>query len=140
MKKLKLLWRILKTTDVDKFLIGFTGFLLLCSFVFMVVEPGVEHYGDGLWYAFTVFTTIGFGDIVATTTIGRLLTMLLGLYGILIVALIPGVLVNYYSEMSKMKANSSVAEFLDKLEHLSELPKKELDKISLAVKKKRYKL
>lgn len=140
MKKLRLLWRVFKTTDADKILIGFFGFVLLSAMIFVFVEPEIERYGDGIWYTFAVFTTIGFGDVVAVTPVGRILTILLGLYGIIIVALIPGILVNYYTEVSRIKANSSVAQFLDKLERLPELSKEDLEKISSAVKKKRYKL
>ncbi len=44
-------------------------------------------------------TTIGFGDITATTGIGRLLSVILGIYGIIVVALITSVIVNFYNEV-----------------------------------------
>lgn len=140
MKKLRLLWRILKTTDAHKIMLGFGGFVLVMAFILQIVEPNIETYGDGLWYVFAVFTTTGFGDIVAETALGRVLTMLVGLYGILVVALIPGVVVSYFTEMSKMRANASVAAFLEKLEHLDTLSQDELKAISGAVKHHRYKM
>lgn len=140
MKKLKLLWQICKTTDADKIVLGFVAFVLFSALIFTLVEPGINCYGDGIWYAFAVFTTIGFGDMVAVTLTGRILTILMGLYGILIVALIPGIIVNYYIEVSKIKANSSVSAFLDQMERLPELSHEDLEKISEAVHKKRYKL
>lgn len=44
----------------------------------------------------SVVTTIGFGDIVVVTTIGRILSVVLGLYGLFIIAIITSIVVNYY--------------------------------------------
>ena len=49
-------------------------------------------------------TTIGFGDLTPTTEIGRLLSVILGLYGIVVVALITSIIVNFYGEMKKEDA------------------------------------
>lgn len=46
-------------------------------------------------------TTIGFGDMTATSTIGRILPVILGIYGIVVVALITSIIVNFYGEMKK---------------------------------------
>lgn len=140
MKKLRLLWRILETTQTSKIMLGFIIFVLASALAFSTLEPGIRSFGEGLWYCFAVFTTIGFGDVIAITTAGRILTVILGLYGILVVALIPGVLVSYFMETSKMKANQSITEFLDKLERLPELSKEELKEISDKLKHRRNKL
>lgn len=136
MKKLKRLWKILKITNVDKMLIGFLLFILGISFVFLAAEPEVKTYGDALWYAFSVITTIGFGDYYAVTAVGRICTVVLGLYGILIVALIPGVVVSYYLEFIQNKMDETAGVFLEKLDQLS---KEELRDISEKIKKGRYK-
>ncbi len=44
-------------------------------------------------------TTIGFGDITATSLVGRLLSVILGIYGIIVVALVTSIIVNFYSEV-----------------------------------------
>ena len=53
-------------------------------------------------------TTIGFGDLTPTTEIGRLLSVILGLYGIVVVALITSIIVNSYGEMKKESANEAI--------------------------------
>ena len=45
----------------------------------MVQADGFDSFGDALWYSFAVVTTIGFGDVVATTLVGRIITVILGL-------------------------------------------------------------
>lgn len=62
-------------------------------------EPKFENFGDALWYCFAVVTTIGFGDYAASTIIGRILTVILGLYGLVVVAIITSVVVNFYNEI-----------------------------------------
>ncbi len=137
MKRLRLLWHILKMTGAHTIMLGFVGFLFLSAAIFTILEPGMTHYGDGIWYCFSVFTTIGFGDMVAVTIPGRLLTILLGLYGLFIVALIPGIVVNYFTEVSKRRLNQSTLGILDQLEHLPELSKEELEQLSASIRRNR---
>ena len=65
------------------------------------ITPGMT-YADALWYGFAIVTTIGFGDITATTRIGRIISVVLGAYGIIVVALITSIIVAYYGEMKKV--------------------------------------
>ena len=46
-------------------------------------------------------TTIGFGDLTPTSQVGRVLSVILGVYGIVGVALITSIIVNFYGEMKK---------------------------------------
>lgn len=137
MRRIKLLWRILQMTQVDKIISGFVVFTFVMALGLTIVEPGISTYGDGLWYCFSVFTTIGFGDITAVTFIGRSLTAVLGIFSLFVVAMIPGVIVSYFMEISKARAKSSIVEFLDQLEHLPMLSKEELTELSEKVKKNR---
>ena len=136
MKKSRVLLDILKTTNTDKILLSFIGFVFLCALGIWFVEPKIDTYGDALWFCFTAFTTIGFGDIVVTTLLGKLITIIISLYGILVVALIPGVVVSYYTGKLKMKTDESLFVFLDKLERLPELSKEELQEISKKAKER----
>ena len=105
-----------------------------------LVELDIQTVREGLWYCFVSSTTIGFGDIVAVTLFGRILTVILCVYAIFIVALIPGILVSYFIEFNKIKSNESVVAFLDQLEHLDTLSKEKLRELSKKVKNRRYRL
>ena len=50
---------------------------------------------------FAIITTIGFGDITAVTGIGRIMSVILGIYGIIVVSLVTSVIVNFYTEVNK---------------------------------------
>ena len=68
------------------------------SIILPFCEEGIETFGDALWYCFMLVTTIGFGDMTAVTTAGRLISVIVGLYGIVVVALITSILVNLYND------------------------------------------
>lgn len=140
MKKIKLLWKIFRSVGADKIIVGFVLFLLCVAYALKLIEPNIYTFGDGIWYCFSVVTTIGFGDYVAVTTLGRSLTIFLGIYGLLVVGLIPGILVSYFLEFTKIKADTSVLNFLDQLEHLDQLDKQELKELSNKIKARKYKI
>ena len=97
--RLSVLKKIIRKTYAVEILFGMLLLIVAVSIVLPGLEPGIERFADGLWYCFAIVTTIGFGDITATTGIGRLLSVILGLYGIIVVSLITSIIVNFYSEV-----------------------------------------
>lgn len=134
---LRRVWRILTRTGAIKIFISFLIFSCVVAFVLRFVEPQIETFGDGLWYCFVASTTIGFGDIYVITPIGRILTVIVAVYGIFVVAMVPGVVVSYYMEYLKMQEKETISVFLERLEKLPELSKDELKKLSERVRKMR---
>ncbi len=98
--KIKVLLKIVVSTFSLEVLLGLLIMMVAFSFILAAVEPQevIGSFTDGLWYCFAVVTTIGFGDIVATTAIGRILTVILGIYGLIVVAVITSIIVNFYNE------------------------------------------
>lgn len=107
--KLNILMNIIRETYVLEILLGLLMMIIACSTVFMTLEESMNDYGDALWYSFALVTTIGFGDITASTVIGRLLSVFLGMYGIVVVAIITSVIVNFYGEMRRMNGQKTDA-------------------------------
>lgn len=136
-KRLHLLFVVLRRSDIHKIMIGFLGMFLLCATVVMVVEPQVEGFGDALWFLWAVSTTVGLGDITAVTVPGRIATVACTLYAIITTALFTGVVVDYFNEERQRQYDESLTMFLDKLERLPELDREELVAISKKVKRNR---
>ena len=103
--KLNILLNIIRETYVLEILLGLLLMIIACSSIMSTLEPNMENYGDALWYCFALVTTIGFGDISATTLVGRVLSVFLGIYGIVVVAIITSVIVNFYGEMKRNHAD-----------------------------------
>lgn len=137
MKKLRILWGILKHTHADRILLGFVLFLLVDAAVIQIVEPDINRYGDALWYCYAVISTAGFGDIVAVTLIGKTCSVLLTIYTLFVVAIVTGVVVNFYTQLVELQRKETLAAFMDKLERLPELSKDELETISRNIKRYR---
>lgn len=108
---------------------GFVAWYFISALLLMLAEPDITRYGDALWYSFVACTSIGFGDIVAKTSVGRLLTMLLTVYEIVIVAMFSGTVVSYYLEVVHRRENEVLMGYMDKLAHLTELSGEELQQI-----------
>lgn len=87
---------IIQRTFVFEIILGLISLIVSFSFIFTLFEE--ITYPDALWYCFAVVTTIGFGDIVVTNVVCRILSVILGLYGILVVAAFTSVIVNFYNE------------------------------------------
>jgi voltage-gated potassium channel len=71
-----------------------------------ISERGVEGsniktFSDGLWWAVTTVTTVGYGDRFPTTTEGRLLAVLLMITGISLVGVITASVAAWFVKMSQ---------------------------------------
>ena len=134
MENIRLFWFIVKKCHFDKFLIGFVISFFVAALIIQAAEPGIGNYGDALWYTFVSCTSIGFGDFAATTFIGRILTVYITCYEILLVALLSGVIVSHYLEVIHRREDYTATVLLDKLMHLTELTPEELAKIESKAK------
>ena len=101
--RLDLLREIVQRTYAAEIIFGLLLLIASFSFVLRYTDRAAfgGEYTNALWYCFAVVTTIGFGDMTATSAIGRILTVILGVYGIIVVALITSIIVNFYGEMKK---------------------------------------
>lgn len=121
MKNTELFYLIFKQTHMDKFLLGFAVYYVFTCLVLWVVDPSLSHVGDAFWFGFMVITTIGFGDFTVTSFIGRLVTALLGIYGIVLFGFVCGVGASYLFEKTRIGREESVSQMVWQLEHLDQL-------------------
>ncbi len=101
-KPQQVLWHIVKVTHFSKFILSFVCYLFLAALILLFTEPAIKTFGDSIWYSFVTSTTTGYGDIVVTTAIGRIVSVILSLYGLLFFGCLSGIVVTYYMEMNKL--------------------------------------
>ena len=135
MKKIRVLAIILKRTKADRVLSGFLLFLFAAALIIQIVEPDINRYVDALWYCYAVISTAGFGDVVAVTFIGKVCSVLLTIYSMFVLAIVTGVVVNFYSQVVETHSKETLTPLMNQLEHLPELSKEELEAISQKIKK-----
>lgn len=100
---MRTLKKILKKTGADKMLMSFVGFIFFDALIIYICDPAVKSYGDAVWYCYDVISTTGFGDVVVSTPIGRACSVILTIYSILVIAIVTGVVVSFYTELIKEK-------------------------------------
>ena len=106
--KLDVLKEIIRKTYAAEIISGLLLLIVAFSYMLKFTDEAFTSFEEALWYCFAVVTTIGFGDLTPTTSIGRVLSVILGAYGIVVVALITSIIVNFYGEMKKESAKQTV--------------------------------
>jgi voltage-gated potassium channel len=66
-----------------------------------VEGSNIKNFADGLWWAITTVTTVGYGDRYPTTTEGRLLAVMLMFMGISLVGVITASVAAWFVKMSQ---------------------------------------
>lgn len=72
------------------------GSVLVGGTVSWLVEPEVDTFGDGLWWAIVTATTVGYGDISPETVGVRIVAAILMLFGIGTIGLLTGSVATYF--------------------------------------------
>ena len=62
--------------------------LVLAGTGFYFLEPTVRSFGEGLWLAFVTGSTLGYGDLVPTTTASRIFAVIMVLVGFALLSMV----------------------------------------------------
>jgi voltage-gated potassium channel len=87
-----------------------------------LVDPNIGTFGDALWWAVSTVTTVGYGDVVPTSTAGRVAGTVLMLTGIALIPVITSVVVAVLVERRGREAREEEVRDLELvLQRLNEL-------------------
>ena len=73
-------------------------YIVISALVIFHVEPGFRNFFEALYWATVSLTTVGYGDIVPTTMLGRIVTMVSSIMGIAVIALPSGIVTAGYMQ------------------------------------------
>jgi len=62
------------------------------GFILYIIDPNIHSLFDGIWSAWVTMTLVGFGDVVPTSFLGRLLSATLILFGLTLFSLFTAIL------------------------------------------------
>ncbi|MBO6083496.1 MAG: two pore domain potassium channel family protein [Candidatus Methanomethylophilaceae archaeon] len=125
-----ILLRSLKLVHVDRILAVSLVVYFVFSLFIWYCDPDIKDLSDALWFTFQTVITIGYGDLQATSVLGRILTVILAIYSIAVVAIFTGIIAGFYVEVVKAKGNEEVVSFLRTLEKLPDMDHDDLIRIS----------
>ena len=138
-KRLRILKDVLKKTHTYKIVLAFLAFFFLIALIIWIDDPAITTYRQSVYYCFMIASSVGNGDVIVSTQLARILTMILSIYSVFALAIITGVVVSYYNAYTQMQFKESIESFMEQLEQLPELSKEELAEISDKIKKFRLK-
>ena len=110
-------------------------FVLVFGYVFYLTEPGVNTFGDGIWWALVTVTTVGYGDITPSTTLGRFVASALMFLGLGLIATVTAIVSakftqNFVDTHTNDDVLAKLEELESEIEKLKELEEDELDRLS----------
>ncbi len=85
------------------------GYIIVSALIIINVEPDTFHnFFEAMYWATVSLTTVGYGDIYAVSTAGKIITMISSIFGIAIVALPAGIITaGYMDEINQDKKEKS---------------------------------
>lgn len=114
--------RLLKAFETGRVLPYLIATMVVIVFVFATVirifdQSDFKTYGDALWWAVATVTTVGYGDIVPKTTVGRFVASLLMITGFAFLSLITGTIASVLvARFTRTRSDERVVQALARLE------------------------
>ena len=103
-KNIQILTNVLKEQKDSLMIVGLLalGYIFISALIIFNVEPSTfPNFFDALYWATISLTTVGYGDIYAVSTTGKIITMISSFLGIAIVALPVGIITAGYMKEIK---------------------------------------
>ena len=148
----------LKKTHLDEIL-GVALLVVLASTLGLYLfDPSINNLFDSLWFVLSTITTVGYGDILPQSGVGRIIGLIILIIGVLIFSTVTGAMATYFArrafvnddfnitendenielikdDLSSNKKNlNEVHEKVDKIDNDVESLKKELNEIKEELK------
>ena len=128
----------LKKTHLDEIL-GVTLLVVLASTLALYLfDSSINSLFDSLWFVLSTITTVGYGDILPQTGIGKIIGLITLIVGVLIFSAVTGGMVSYFARRVFTNEDFNITENDDNIELLKEdlsFNKKNLNEVHSKVDK-----
>ncbi len=107
--------RILSRHHLGSTLIASFFIIIMAGTIMSVIDPNVDTPFDGIWWAWVTVTTVGYGDIVPGSTVGRLFGSILILMGFALATLLTASFAAFFMAEEEKDMLDAEAENIKKL-------------------------
>lgn len=90
--------------------------VVIAGIVIAAVDPSIKDPAEGIWWAWVTFTTVGYGDVVPSSTFGRIVAAMLMLLGVGLVAVLTANLSAYLAAQDGREVIDREIRILEKLD------------------------
>lgn len=95
-----------------------TFFIIFSGVIISGIDPSINNPWDGIWWAWVTITTVGYGDIVPSSIVGRALGFPLILTGLLLFAAFTA---NFSAIFLKHRLKKNLAEIVKEEQQIKEM-------------------
>lgn len=119
---------ILKTNGFLYVLYANIALIIISSFVIMIVEK--MSFSNSLWWSIVTCTTVGYGDIAPSSAIGRIIAVILMLFGIGLIGMLTGAITTYFTSNYSNKDVEKTEELENLISIMNDEQKEKLTEIA----------
>lgn len=137
---LKFKSKIKESIKINRFIyvLILTTLVIVISAVIISLLEGMS-FGNALWWCFVTFTTVGYGDVLLTTTIGRIVAVILMVVGIGFIGITTSTIAVYIINDGKRKSKKNfkgevIETVKEKLNNFDDLSENDIDNIYKTLK------
>ena len=91
---------------VTTFFLGYLAAIQITIIERLSPSGNIKNFGDGLWWAFTTITTVGYGDRYPTTSEGRILAVFLMILGISLLGVVSATIAAWFVRLMQNEESS----------------------------------
>ena len=106
----------LRDTFLDEVLGVFAIIIIAFTLSLYLFDPSINNLFDSLWFVISSITTVGYGDVLPYSTVGRIISLILLIVGVLIFSAITGALASYFNKKLLNEGSEDLKEIKDKLD------------------------
>lgn len=125
-KSFKPVLDIFNTNGLNKVVTVTISLIFISSVPIYYFEPNILTFEDALWWSVVTATTVGYGDISPETGLGRLIAIILMLFGIGLIGMLTGSIATYFIGENKQTENVNVEYIKKQLDRYDELNEEEM--------------
>ena len=103
-----------------------TIYIAVSSVLLIILDDSVDNLGEAVWFIVVTASTVGYGDITPISPMGKGLTILTILIGIIFVAIFTAYLSAVYNEKPGRETREAVFEYMGKIENTNKMYKEEI--------------
>ena len=87
----------LKKTHLDEVLGVALLVILVSTLAVYLFDPSITNILDSLWFVVSTITTVGYGDVLPHSNIGRILGLIILTFGVFIFSAVTGAMASYFT-------------------------------------------